>query len=167
MAQSTHWLAQLLLELSTELDPHSKFFAPNSEHDLAELLLSKGIVLVATLPESAKQEAATPNVRMANPHESPGNVVSVLCCREESLPLRRDSRQLFIDAAYTKQPYRGRGLMRSLVSLATEQCQNTGALTLSLGILANNQQARVFWNKLGFITVSERMELRLGGTEQD
>lgn len=55
----------------------------------------------------------------------------------------------FIEDLYTALPFRRRGYAEELARAAFAEISSHGACDIQLEVLANNQQALVFWQKLG------------------
>ena len=53
--------------------------------------------------------------------------------------------------------FRQHGIGRQLVDMAREWVKGKGATEISLGVWESNQQAREFYERLGFVTLHRRM----------
>ena len=147
--ESPSWLVGMLARMQAELDPSGLIFQNGSAEILSRAALSSGIVLVHDARGCTR----------AGPTWQPTEVRAVLCARPEELPLRKKSRLLFVDAAFTEVPYRRQGRMAALVDGLIAYCRTNAMDGVALGVLEHSPAARAFWTARGFRAVSTRFEL--------
>ena len=147
--ESEAWLVEMLGRMRAELDPSGFIFAADSNRILARAALSHGVVLVAE---------GTGCLRVKSGWRPKAEPRAVLCGRVEDLPLRKDRRVLFIDAAFTEPAFRRQGIMRSLVLAALDITRTEELDGIALGVLETAAAARQFWTAMGFFAVSTRFE---------
>jgi diamine N-acetyltransferase len=90
--------------------------------------------------------------------ESPAVGVLVVMLREANKsPMVRPARVAEIDSLAVDETARRRGVGRRLVQAALSWARDVQAERTELGVYEFNDQARLFWESMGFTTVFSRM----------
>lgn len=94
--------------------------------------------------------------------ESPAVGVLVVLLREASkAPIVRPAHVAEIDSLAVEVTARRRGVGRRLVQAALAWARDVQAERTELGVYEFNEQARLFWESMGFTTVFRRMAKKL------
>ena len=85
----------------------------------------------------------------------------VSACRWFTSPIYKAARELFIEEMYVAPDRRRKGIGRALLAAVQEWAEETGIERLRIGVLAQNQDGRAFWEALAATPLSLTLTVEL------
>ena len=151
----------LMSEMIQEIDPRNKYYAPDAAEVLAEIYTrgdSKRIFPLAYYPDENELKGELDLEMVSGLDKVPR---AILLARLENRPVQKHSSVLYLDAAFTRPMYRGRGYMVGLFERARKWGERLDADVIELGVLTENKDAMRFWEKRGFSPDFTRLSFNL------